>query len=242
MVGNQRVTGFVDFVNGATQPYDDNGHGTHVSGIIAGLGVDSGYTIGMAPTSHIVSLKVLDAQGRGVISDVIAAMEYAIANRAAHNIRVINLSVGAAVTTSYNTDPLTLAAKRAVDAGIVVVTASGNFGRTADGQDAVRRGHRARQCALGADGRRVGPQRHAEPHRRHRRHLQLEGPDGDRPRGQARHRRARHRHHLVERAEQHALHHKSGSLGKGSLDPSPSRTCRSPAPAWRRRSSAARWR
>ena len=135
VVGNQRVSAFVDFVNGATQPYDDNGHGTHVSGIIAGLGVDSNYVrAGIAPLSHIVSLKVLDAQGKGVISDVIAAFEYAIANRAAHNIRVINLSVGAAVTTSYNNDPLTLAAKRAVEAGIVVVTASGNLGRNALGE------------------------------------------------------------------------------------------------------------
>ena len=135
VVGNQRVAAFVDFVNGATQPYDDNGHGTHVSGIIAGLGVDSNYMrAGVAPLSHIVSLKVLDAQGKGVISDVIAAFEYAIANRAAHNIRVINLSVGAAVTTSYNNDPLTLAAKRAVEAGIVVVTASGNLGRNAQGE------------------------------------------------------------------------------------------------------------
>ena len=135
VVGNQRVSAFVDFVNGATQAYDDNGHGTHVSGIIAGLGVDSHYArAGIAPLSHIVSLKVLDAQGKGVISDVIAAFEYAIANRVAHNIRVINLSVGAAVTTSYNNDPLTLAAKRAVEAGIVVVTASGNLGRNSLGQ------------------------------------------------------------------------------------------------------------
>ena len=134
VVGNQRVSAFVDFVNGSMTPYDDHGHGTHVTGIIAGNGYDSvGNHAGIAPAAHIVSLKVLDAHGRGVISDVIAALEYAVANRAAHNIRVINLSVGAAVTTSYNTDPLALAAKRAVDAGIVVVTASGNLGRAPDG-------------------------------------------------------------------------------------------------------------
>jgi serine protease AprX len=133
--GNQRVAHFMDFVNGGTSPYDDNGHGTHVSGIIAGNGHDSrGTRAGVAPESHIVSLKVLDAQGRGVISDVIAALEYAVQNRAAYNIRVINLSVGAAVLSSYNDDPLTLAAKRAVEAGIVVVAASGNLGRNAAGQ------------------------------------------------------------------------------------------------------------
>ncbi len=130
MVDGQRVTAFVDFVNDRLQAYDDNGHGTHVAGIIAGNGYDSyGSHAGIAPAAHLVSLKVLDQHGGGVISDVIAAFEWAIANRATHNIRVINLSVGARVTESYETDPLTLAAKRAVDAGIVVVTAAGNLGQ-----------------------------------------------------------------------------------------------------------------
>ena len=132
--GNQRVVDFVDFVNGRRGAYDDNGHGTHVAGVIAGNGYDSGGAqAGIAPASHLVSLKVLDEEGRGVISDVIAALEYAVRNRAEHNIRVINLSVGAAVTSSYNVDPLTIAAKRAVDAGMVVVTAAGNFGRNSNG-------------------------------------------------------------------------------------------------------------
>ena len=133
--GGQRVAAFVDFVNGQATPYDDNGHGTHVSGIIAGNGYDSfGIRAGMAPDAHLVSLKVLDANGRGVISNVIAALDYILANRAAYNIRVVNLSVGAAVTESYHTDPLTLAAKRVVEAGIVVVTAAGNRGRNAAGE------------------------------------------------------------------------------------------------------------
>jgi serine protease AprX len=134
MNGNQRVAGFVDFVNGATAPYDDNGHGTHVAGIIAGNGYDSGGNhAGIAPAAHVVSLKVLDRDGRGVISDVIAALEYAVANRVQYNIRIVNLSVGAAVTSSYNSDPLTLAAKRVVEAGIVVVTAAGNIGQNRAG-------------------------------------------------------------------------------------------------------------
>ena len=133
--GSQRVTAFMDFVNGAPAPYDDNGHGTHVSGIIAGNGYDSrGDHVGMAPASHLVSLKVLDRDGRGVISDVIAAFDYALAYRTMHNIRVVNLSVGAAVTSSYRVDPLALAAKRVVDAGIVVVTAAGNLGQNSLGQ------------------------------------------------------------------------------------------------------------
>ena len=130
VVGSQRVAKFVDFVNGRLTAYDDNGHGTHVSGIIAGNGYDTlGARAGIAPASHIVSLKVLDDHGGGYISNVIAAMDWIVANRAAYNIRVVNLSVGAAVTESYNTDPLTLAAKRVVDQGVVVVTAAGNLGK-----------------------------------------------------------------------------------------------------------------
>ena len=130
VVGGQRVRKFVDFVNGHLTAYDDNGHGTHVSGIIAGNGYDTyGARAGIAPAANLVSLKVLDSHGGGYISNVIAALDWVVANRGAYNLRVVNLSVGAAVTESYNTDPLTLAAKRVVDQGVVVVTAAGNLGR-----------------------------------------------------------------------------------------------------------------
>jgi serine protease AprX len=129
VVNGQRVRKFVDFVNGLVTPYDDNGHGTHVAGIIAGNGGDTGGARGgIAPAANLVSLKVLDDHGGGYISNVIAALDWVVANRAAYNIRVVNVSVGAAVTESYTTDPLTLAAKRVVDAGVVVVTAAGNLG------------------------------------------------------------------------------------------------------------------
>ena len=130
VVNGQRVVKFVDFVNGRTTPYDDNGHGSHVAGIIAGNGFDSfGARAGMAPAADIVSLKVLDANGGGYISNVIAALDWVVANKDLYNIRVVNLSIGAPVTESYKTDPLTLAAKRVVDAGVVVVTAAGNLGK-----------------------------------------------------------------------------------------------------------------
>ncbi len=130
----QRVDQFVDFVDGQTQPYDDYGHGTHVAGIIAGNGADSnGARTGIAPKSRLVVLKVLDEDGRGRISDVIAALDYAVAHKSEFNIRVINMSIGAGVYESYNTDLLTLAAKRAVEEGIVVVAAAGNHGRNDEG-------------------------------------------------------------------------------------------------------------
>jgi hypothetical protein len=106
-----------------------------VAGIIAGNGYDShGARAGIAPETHLVGLKVLDSQGRGVISNVIAALDWILANKAAYNIRVANLSVGAAVTESYITDPLALAARRVVSSGVVVVTAAGNLGKNALGQ------------------------------------------------------------------------------------------------------------
>ncbi len=144
-LGSQRVTRFVDFVNFEPAPYDDYGHGTHVAGIIAGNGHDSaGLRRGVAPGATLLVEKVLDASGQGYISNVIAAIDYAIANKDALHLRVINLSVAAGVYESYTTDPLTLAAKRAVEAGIVVVSAAGNVGRGADG--------RPRYGAIGAPG------------------------------------------------------------------------------------------
>jgi serine protease AprX len=134
-LGSDRVAQFADFVDFQPQPYDDYGHGTHVAGIIASSGYDSnGARRGIAPAANLVVLKVLDGDGFGYISNVIAALDYAVEHRAQYNIRVINLSVAAGVYESYTTDPLTLAAKRAVDSGVVVVTAAGNLGRNAQGQ------------------------------------------------------------------------------------------------------------
>ena len=128
--GALRVSRFVDFVNGRQMPYDDYGHGTHVAGIIAGNGFDSGGArSGIAPGAQLTVIKVLDGSGRGRISDVIAALDYVVANKAALNIRIVNLSVSAGVYESYDSDPLTLAARRAVMAGIVVVASAGNNGR-----------------------------------------------------------------------------------------------------------------
>jgi serine protease AprX len=133
--GNQRVSAFVDFVNGITTPYDDDGHGSHVAGIIAGNGYDSNTkNAGIAPDANLVVLKVLDGQGNGTISNVIQALDWVLTNRAQYNIRVVNLSVGAAIHESFWTDPLTLAAKRLVDAGVVVVAAAGNLGNDSQGQ------------------------------------------------------------------------------------------------------------
>jgi serine protease AprX len=133
-LGPGRVAHWEDFVANQSVAYDDYGHGTHVAGIIAGTGVDSaGARRGIAPGADLIVLKALDGTGNGHISDVIAAVDYAVANRDRFNIRVINLSVAAGVYESYHTDPLAQAAFRAVRAGIVVVAAAGNFGQSPTG-------------------------------------------------------------------------------------------------------------
>ncbi len=134
---SQVVVDFVDYVGGRVLAYDDYGHGTHVAGIVSGNGFDStGARSGIAPGSHLVVLKVLDDSGQGYISDAIAALDYVVTHKDLFNIRVVNMSIATGVYESYLTDPLTLAAKRAVDAGIVVVAAAGNRGRNRDGRNA----------------------------------------------------------------------------------------------------------
>jgi serine protease AprX len=123
------------FVPGDRSPQDRYGHGTHVAGILAGNAANStGPTFfrtfrGVAPAVRLVNLKVLDDQGRGSDSSVIAAIERAIQLKNALNIRVINLSVGRPVFESFRLDPLCQAVERAWRAGIVVVVAAGNYGR-----------------------------------------------------------------------------------------------------------------
>jgi len=130
VVFSQDFTG--DKVNGAADQY---GHGTHVAGIIAGngnasTGPNDFYTFkGIAPNVSIVNLRVLDVNGSGSYSEVIAAIQTAIQLRSTYNIRVINLSLGGPVWESYTADPLCQAVEQAWQAGITVVVAAGNYGR-----------------------------------------------------------------------------------------------------------------
>ncbi len=132
----ERVVASVDFTGGAGE--DAFGHGTHVAGIIAAAADDTLPVVteryqGVAPGAHLVNLRVLDGEGAGRVSDVIRAVEWAVANRRRYGIRVINLSLGHPVFESAADDPLCEAVERAVAAGMVVVAAAGNLGKTADG-------------------------------------------------------------------------------------------------------------
>jgi subtilisin family serine protease len=110
-----------DFVDGDDNPDDGNGHGTHVTGIIAadannGIGV-----MGGAPGAKVLPVRVLDNSGSGSSADVAKGIDYAISQK----VQVINLSLGGVPIVSD--DPVFDAALgRALDAGIVVVAAAGN--------------------------------------------------------------------------------------------------------------------
>jgi len=123
------------FVGGQTTANDLYGHGTHVAGILAGNGTNSRGTkfrktfMGIADNVNLINLRVLDQNGGGLDSSVIAAIQRAISLKSKYNIRVINLSLGRPVYESYKLDPLCQAVEAAWKAGIVVVVAAGNEGR-----------------------------------------------------------------------------------------------------------------
>jgi serine protease AprX len=130
-----RIIASRDFTDDRGPGIDQNGHGTHVAGIIAAAGRNRfDDTEGVAPGANIISLKVLDAKGKGVAGDVIEAIDWAVANRKRFNIKVINMSLGGPVTQGWAEDPLCQAVERAYRAGITVVTSAGNFGKAEDGR------------------------------------------------------------------------------------------------------------
>ena len=134
-----RIIGFADFVNGRKYVYDDNGHGTHVAGIIAGDGRSSqGKYRGIAPKAALIGVKVLDNAGNGKIKNVIRGTDWIIKNKDYYNIRVVNISFGtrASVKQQVSVSPedeteeeeLVEAVERMWDSGLIVVAAAGNNG------------------------------------------------------------------------------------------------------------------
>ena len=112
-----RIAAFYDFTKGgiATTPKDEYGHGTHIAGLIAGSGEHSnGKYVGVATAARLIGLKVLDDQGAGYTSDVIAAVEFATDNKAALGIDVINMSLGHPIYEPAATDPLVQAVEAPV--------------------------------------------------------------------------------------------------------------------------------
>ena len=98
---------------------DDNGHGTHVSGTIAAVDNEAG-VVGVAPKVALYGVKVLDANGSGTFSDVIAGMQWAVDNK----MQIASMSLGA----SRGNDSLKAAVEAMVKGGVVLIAAAGNSG------------------------------------------------------------------------------------------------------------------
>ena len=114
---------FRDFIYGKETMYDDNGHGTHVCGIIAGK------TIGVAPESKLIVLKVLDELGNGSVETSLQAFRWVLENREKYNIRIINISMGMKPKTNILRERQILRGVEVLwDMGIIVVAAAGNQG------------------------------------------------------------------------------------------------------------------
>jgi subtilisin len=100
---------------------DDNGHGSHCSGTIAGVDGATG-VVGVAPKVDLYGVKVLDADGSGTFDDVIAGMQWAVD----HHMQVASMSLGA----SQGNDSLKAAVAAMVKGGVVLIAAAGNSGST----------------------------------------------------------------------------------------------------------------
>ncbi|MCL6579636.1 MAG: S8 family serine peptidase, partial [Candidatus Bathyarchaeota archaeon] len=117
LAGN--IAGGKSFVSYTPDYMDDHGHGTHVAGIIAAEDNDVG-VVGVAPEAKLYALKALDSGGSGYISDIVAAIDWAVAN----GIQIISMSFGS------NSDDVSMreACNNAYNAGVLLVAAAGNDG------------------------------------------------------------------------------------------------------------------
>ena len=114
----------VNLLDPSSPPMDDNEHGTHVSGTIAGRGNGAKGVLGVAPKAELIAVKVLDADGGGSLSDIVKGIDWATKAGA----DVINLSLGGPAGSAA----LERAIKQALAAGVVVVAAAGNSGPSPD--------------------------------------------------------------------------------------------------------------
>lgn len=124
-----RIVTFKDFINDRATPYDDNGHGTHCAGDVAGNGyLSNGKYSGPATEAGVIGVKVLDKSGAGSMSTIVSGIDWCIDHKEEHQIDVISLSLGAPAYASDCNDPLIQMVEKAWDEGMVVCVAAGNFG------------------------------------------------------------------------------------------------------------------
>lgn len=161
--GRTRFAAGYDFVHDDDDPYDDNGHGTHVAGTVAESTNNGEGVAGLAFEASILPLKVLTAEGWGTSADIADAIRLA-ADRGA---KVINLSLGGPTPSAI----IHIAVKYARRKGVVIVCAAGNgFGEPVGYPAAFR------ECLAVSS---VGPAGELAFYSSYGRELALAAPGGD---------------------------------------------------------------
>lgn len=128
---NNRIRGFLDLTNNYRYPYDDNGHGTFISGIISGSGsLSKGMYKGVAENSHLYSIKAFNSLGRGFISDILFGIQTLINEAVEYNIKVICLPFEILDMDYFILSLFSKLFSLAVTEGITIVVPSGNCGNT----------------------------------------------------------------------------------------------------------------
>src|SRR4030095_1437460 len=129
-----RIVKSVDFT-GENRTDDPFGHGTHIASAAAGNGlVAGGKYLGIAPKASLVNLRVLNSNGVGTVSSLLGALDWLLVNRTTYNVRVAHISLGVPAVNSYRNDPVCVAVRRLVDAGVVVAVSAGNNGKDGSSQ------------------------------------------------------------------------------------------------------------
>lgn len=125
-----RLLCFEDFVNRRHEIYDDNGHGTHVCGIICGNGALSGGRYrGIAPEAGLVVCKVLDDKGDGTTEQMLEGLRWVFHNKERYRIRILNISVGIGdLKEKKKEEALRREIEKLWDNGVTVICAAGNKG------------------------------------------------------------------------------------------------------------------
>lgn len=124
-----RIRAFSDFVSYKSYPYDDNGHGTHVCGILAGNGSLGGKAYeGMAPECSLVVAKILDYSGNGKKDSLLQSFRWLLECHKKYDIRIVNISVGTTCSSKSDHRLLIEGVEALWDAGLTVVAAAGNQG------------------------------------------------------------------------------------------------------------------
>ncbi|MBR2045711.1 MAG: S8 family peptidase [Agathobacter sp.] len=124
-----RIVYFKDYINGKSRPYDDNGHGTHIAGILCGGRDSNNQIIGMAPNAELFVFKILDKKGTGSTSKAIQALDWVERNHKKYQIRILNFSMGYLANANPNLQKILIEKLENLwDEGVVVVTAAGNSG------------------------------------------------------------------------------------------------------------------